>query len=105
MQELFSLVSAIVVSVLISTAILLALVKPLRQVLGVICRGGESTAFWVSFTSVMLYATPLFFAVLWAPFYDVSKVFAVRTALLAALFGSIAGVVIVGFKIAGARRI
>ena len=105
MQELFSLVSAIIVSFLVSTAILLALVKPLRQVLGVICRGGESTAFWVSFTTVMLYATPLFFAVLWTPFYDVSMVLAIRTAVLAALFGSIAGVIIIGLKIAGARQI
>jgi hypothetical protein len=105
MQELYSLVTAIAVSFVVSTAILLALVKPLRQVLGLICQGGESTSFWVSFTTVMLYATPLFFAVLWTPFYDVSSISAIRTAVLAALFGSIGGVIIIGLKIAGARKI
>src|SRR5262245_60453117 len=105
MQELYSLVTAIAVSFLVSTAILLALVRPLRQVLGLICRGGESTSFWVSFTAVMLYATPLFFAVLWTPIYAASMLLAIRTAVLAALFGSITGVVIIGLKIGGARKI
>src|SRR5262245_4499595 len=105
MHELYSLVTAIAISFLISTAILLALLKPLRQALGLTCRGGESTAFWLSFTAVMLYATPLFFAVLWTPLFHATLVHAVRTAVLAALFGSIAGVVIIGLKIGGTRRI
>jgi hypothetical protein len=105
MQELYSLLIAVAVSLLVSTVILLALARPLRQILGQLCKGGESTAFWVAFTSVMLYAAPLFFAVMWTPIFHSTSIHAVRTALIATLFGAIGGLLIVGYKIANARQI
>ncbi len=105
MNELFSLVSAVAVSLVVSTVILLVIVKPLRQILAQLCKNGESTSFWVAFTIVMLFATPLFFSVLWTPLYHESAVFALRAAMLASLFGAIAGLAIVGFRLATARQI
>ena len=49
--------------------VLLILVKPLKRVLAMLCQSGEATPFWVAFTIVMLYAVPLFLAVMWAPVF------------------------------------
>ena len=105
MEELISLITAIAVSLLVSTAILLAIVKPLRQMLAQLCKDGESTSFWVSFTAVMLYVAPLFFAVFWTPILQITPVHALRTALTSALFGAFASLLVVGYKIASARQI
>ena len=105
MNELFSLITAIGISLLVSTIILLVIVKPLRQILAQLCENAEATPFWVAFTIVMLFATPLFFALLWTPLYHATAVFALRSAMLASLFGAIAGLVIVGFKLASAKQI
>jgi hypothetical protein len=105
MNELYPLISAIAVSLLVSTVILLTIVKPLRQILAMLCKSGEATPFWVSFTIVMLYAAPLFSAVLWTPIFKTTMVFALRSALIAALFGAIVGMLIVGSKLANARQI
>ena len=105
MNELYSLISAVAVSLLVSTAILLVIVKPLRQILAQLCKRGEATSFWVSFTIVMLYVAPLFFAVMWTPIFQTTMVHALRTALIASLFGAIAGLLIVGYKLANARQI
>jgi len=105
MVELYSLITAVIVSLLVSTAILLTIVKPLRQIMAQLCKSGEATPFWVSFTIVMLYAAPLFSAVLWTPIFRTSMVYALRSALIAALFGAIVGMLIVGYKLANARQI
>ena len=105
MEPLSSLLLAIAVSLLVSTAILIAIVKPLRRVLAMICRSGESTPFWVAFTMVMLYVAPLFLAVFWSPIFDTSLVHVMRTALSAALFGSFVGMIVIGMKIASAKPI
>ena len=105
MQELIPLATAIVVSLLVSTAILLAIAKPLRQVLAQLCKSGESTPFWVSFTAVMLYVAPLFFAVFLTPIFQTTPIHALRTALTSALFGAFAGLLVVGYKIASVRQI
>lgn len=105
MNELYPLISAIVVSLLVSTAILLTIVKPLRQILAQLYKSGEATPFWVSFTIVMLYVAPLFSAVMWTPIYQTSMVHSLRSALIATLFGAIVGMLIVGYKLANARQI
>lgn len=105
MDEFTALLTAIGVSLLVSTVIVVALAKPLRQILAMLCKGGESTSFWVSFTAVMLYVAPLFIAVFWTPIFDTTPVHAFRTALVSALFGAFAGLLVVGNKIATARQI
>ena len=105
MNAFTPLIIAVVVSLLLSTAILLAIAKPLRQLLAQICKEGQSTSFWVAFTAVMLYVAPLFIAVFWTPIYNTSMVETLRTALESALFGAFAGLVVIGLKLANARRI
>jgi hypothetical protein len=104
MNGLVSLSSTIAVSFVVSTVVLLTLVKPLKRVLAMLCQSGEATPFWVAFTIVMLYAVPLFLAVMWAPFFT-DRVFTLRVALLASLFGTIGGLTVIGLKIANARQI
>jgi len=105
MEPLNSLLLAIAVSLLVSTSTLIAIIRPLRRVLGVLCKSGESTPFWVAFTMVMLYIAPLFLAVFWSPIFDSSAVYVVRNALGSALFGTFVGLIVIGSKIAGARPI
>ncbi len=105
MEQLNMLLTAIAVSLLISTVILVAIIKPLRRVLGMLCVNGESTPFWVAFTMVMLYIAPLFLSVLWSPIFRAEQVYVIRTALVASLFGTFVGMMIIGYKIAGAKRI
>ncbi|HEY7741061.1 MAG TPA: hypothetical protein VIB01_10660 [Steroidobacteraceae bacterium] len=102
MNPLVPLATAITVSLVLSSAILFAITRPLRRVLARLCRDGESTSFWVAFTAVMLYIAPLFFAVFWTPIYLTEPVPAFRTALVSALFGAFAGMLVIGYKIAGA---
>lgn len=103
MTPLALLLVAVAVSLLVSTAILVAIVKPLRRVLGMLCRDGESTPFWIAFTIVMLYIAPLFLAVLWTPVFEASFVLAARAALAWALFGTFIGMAVIGMRIASAR--
>jgi hypothetical protein len=44
----------------------------------------------------------LFFAVFWTPIFQTDPVPAFRTALVSALFGAFAGMLVIGYKIAGA---
>ena len=105
MNEFTALFTAIGISLLVSTVIVVAIARPLRQILALLCKGGESTSFWVAFTAVMLYVAPLFIAVFWTPIFDTPPVYALRTALASALFGAFVGLLVVGYKIAAARQI
>jgi hypothetical protein len=40
------------------------MMRPLRKVLNQLCPGSDATSFWMSFTTVMLYVTPLLVTVL-----------------------------------------
>ena len=62
----FSLLVAIAVSVGVSTIVVIALRGPLSSVLESLCEGAEGVRFWAVFTVLMLYITPLFFALLFA---------------------------------------
>ena len=102
MSNLHSFVTSIGISLLVSTAVLLVILRPLRRVLAMMCKSGEALPFWLSFTIVMLYAVPLFFSVLWTP-YDDDPTTILRVALAASLFGTIGGLGIIGLKVSGAR--
>jgi hypothetical protein len=102
MSNLYTFITSIGVSILVSTAVLLAIVRPLRRVLAMMCRSGEALPFWLSFTIVMLYAVPLFFAVLWTP-YQADATSILRIALAASLFGTIGGLGIIGLKVSSAK--
>jgi hypothetical protein len=100
MSELPNLGLAMAVSLLLSTLVVLVLAKPLRAILGQLCPGTGATHFWVSFTAVMLYITPLMFAV-WSnqSYPNLGPASIVRTALGASLFGTFAALLVVAYQI------
>ena len=106
MTQLFALSIAVMVSLILSTSISLVMVKPLRGALNQLCPGSDATSFWMSFTTVMLYVTPLLFTLLFlGPAIVTGVVDIVRTALAASLFGSFAALLVVGYQIARARPV
>jgi hypothetical protein len=103
MDSLTNFIVSIAVSLLVSTTVLLAIMRPLRNAMATLCKSDEALSFWHSFTVIMLYAAPLFFSVLWTPF-EADLVRIVRTALVGSLFGTMSGLAIIGIKVAGARK-
>ncbi|SRR5258706_7994392 len=104
MSPLLALVTAILVSVTLSTILVKVLSEPLHQLLVQLCPTGEASRFWVSFTAVMLYVAPLLFAVYFPSLRDGAQLASVlRATLESALFGAFAALLVVGYKIAGAR--
>jgi len=97
------LAMTIVVSLGLSTVLVQVLRQPLRQVINGLCSSGESTQFWVAFTSVMLFIAPLLFALYsFGPESDLDAVSVLRSTLLATLFGALTALLVVGIKIASA---
>jgi hypothetical protein len=105
-SQLVALAIAVTVSLFSSTFISVVMMKPLRRVLNQLCPGSDATSFWMSFTTVMLYVTPLLFTVLFLATVTVADLAnIVRTALAASLFGSFAALLVVGYQIARARPV
>lgn len=102
MYDLSTFALSVSISLLVSTAILVAILRPLRRVLALACKGGEALPFWHSFTMVMLYAVPLFFTVIWMP-HRQDPVDIARLALAASLFGAIGGLSVIGINVANRK--
>jgi len=103
-SPLSALALAVTISLILSTFILVLLMKPLCGVLQQICPRGDATTFWMSFTAVMLYIAPLLFTMLFENAIVVPElVNVVRTALASSLFGSFAALLVVGYQISQAR--
>ena len=64
MEPLSALDVAIVVSLIFSTIVTVVMMEPLRGVLRQLCLDSHACAFWIPFTTVMLYVTPLLFTML-----------------------------------------
>jgi hypothetical protein len=106
MSQLPALSIAVTVSLFLSTSISVVMMRPLRGVLTQLCPGSDATRFWMSFTTVMLYVTPLLFTLLFLGTVIAADVVnIVRTALAASLFGSFAALLVVGYQIARARPV
>ena len=104
MSHLFALSISVTVSLFLSTSISVVMMKPLRGVLNQLCPGSHATNFWISFTTVMLYVTPLLFTLLFVgPVMIADSVNIVRTALASSLFGAFAALLVVGYQISRAR--
>jgi hypothetical protein len=104
MSQLLALSISVIVSVFLSTCIAVVMMRPLRGVLNQICPGSHATNFWMSFTTVMLFVTPLLFTLLFAGTVMVPDlVNIVRTALASSLFGAFAALLVVGYQISRAR--
>jgi hypothetical protein len=106
MDPLFALALAISVSVIVSTIVTVAMTEPLRIVLRQLCLDSNATAFWIPFSTVMFYITPLLFTMLFESAVLVPEwVNTLRTALAASLFGCFAALLVVGYQIARARPV
>jgi hypothetical protein len=103
MENIAVLALAVVVSISFSTIVALVITEPLRTILRHLCLEGNASAFWVSFTNVMLYITPLLFAVQFANVHSPSLVETLQTALSSSLFGGFAALLVVGIQISRAR--
>jgi hypothetical protein len=91
------------VSLGLSSILVWVLRMPLRQVINALCTSGDSTQFWVAFTTVMLFIAPLFFALVsFGPAAGLDAVQVLRSTLLATLFGASTALVVVGLRIASA---
>jgi hypothetical protein len=104
MTSFTSLLTAVSISLVLSATLVWVLSRPLHKVLDALCASGEASQFWVSFTAVMLFIAPLLFVVLFPPseFAPLDAVRVVRSTLVAALFGAVSALVVVGYKIARA---
>jgi hypothetical protein len=103
MSPLTAFIGVVSLSLVISSALVAAIAKPLRALLEHLCPGVNAASFWVAFTAVMLYITPLLFAA-WTVdtnLYSVVKI--VKAALSAELFGAFAALLVIGYQIAQAR--
>jgi len=104
MDQLSLLALAISVSVIVSTIVTVVMTDPLRIVLRQLCLDSNATAFWVPFTTIIFYVTPLLFTMLFEGALLVPNwVNSLRTALTASLFGCFAALLVVGYQIARAR--
>lgn len=103
MENITALALAVVVSLTFSTIVAVVITDPLRTLLRHLCVEGNASAFWVSFTNVMLYITPLLFAVQFANVHSPDVVATLQTALSSSLFGGFAALLVVGIQISRAR--
>jgi hypothetical protein len=103
-SQMLALSIAIGVSLVLSSIVAAVMTAPLRGVLKQLCLDSNSGAFWIPFTTVMFYVTPLLFTMLFedpAAAPDLVKV--VRSALASSLFGAFAALLVVGYQISRAR--
>ena len=104
MSQVSALALAITVSLIMSTIVAVVMTEPLRGVLKQLCLDANSTAFWIPFTTVMFYVTPLLFTMLFeGTVVPPDLVNIVRTALASSLFGAFAALLVVGYQISRAR--
>lgn len=104
MDSLSSLALAVSVSLIFSALVTVVMTEPLRGVLQQLCLDNSASAFWIPFTTVMLFITPLFFTMLFEGTLLVPNlVNTLRTALASSLFGGFAALLVVGYQIARAR--
>src|SRR6187402_131804 len=96
----FSLLLAIVVSLGLSATVVAVLWTPLQRLLATLCKSGEASQFWVSFTSVMLFLAPLTLTMIVISPQDAPGAAQVlRSTLLASLFGAGLSLMVVGLKL------
>jgi hypothetical protein len=103
-NPLSALALSISVSLVVSTIVTAVMMQPLRVVLRQLCLDNNATAFWIPFTTMMFYVTPLLFSVLFESTILVPDlVSSLRTALASSLFGEFAALLVVGYQIARAK--
>jgi hypothetical protein len=103
-NPILALSIAVAVSLVLSTIVAVVMTEPLRGILKRLCLGSEAGAFWIPFTTVMFYITPLLFTLLFeSTVVPPELVSIIRTALASSLFGAFAALLVVGYQISRAR--
>lgn len=97
---------ALAVSLTLSTILVVVLTQPLRLVLSSLCERSEGVSFWVAFTALMLYLTPLLVTVVrsgrsYLEFALLAEV--VRASLTAAVIGAFLALLPVAWQISQTR--
>jgi hypothetical protein len=103
MEQVSALGLAIVVSLTFSTVVAVAIRDSLGRVLRQLCLGGSE--FWISFTTVMLYITPLLFTLLFTNVLPADLIDTLRSALASSLSGGFAALLVVGYQISRVRPV
>jgi hypothetical protein len=89
---------------MLSTIVAIVMTEPLRGVVKQLCLDTNSTTFWIPFTIMIFYVTPLLFTMLFeGAVVPPDLVNIVRTALASSLFGTFAALLVVGYQISRAR--
>jgi hypothetical protein len=99
MTPVAAFLTDICVSLVLSTVLLTVMARPLHLILKQLCPGTDASVFWLVFTGVMLYLTPLMFAVFFLPTASAAEpVSVIRVALVAASFGAFAALLVIGTR-------
>ena len=108
MNALQAMAIAIAISACVSTILVAGLITPLRAVLRRVCPGPEGENFWVRFTVLMLYLSPLLIALVFGVPYsrelvqlDAGEL--AQRVLSSALFGAFAALGGIGLRMATLR--
>jgi hypothetical protein len=103
-SALSALSVAIIVSLVFSTVVTVVMTEPLRAVLRQRCLSNTASEFWIPFTIVMLYVTPLLITALFEDTVtEPSLVNTLSTALASSLVGGFAALLVVGYQISRER--
>ncbi|MGH8310588.1 MAG: hypothetical protein ACRETX_12455 [Steroidobacteraceae bacterium] len=106
MDAIIGFCLAIAVSAALSSAILAALIRPVKLILSELCAGANGARFWVVFTAVMLYIAPLLVTVMMQdPRGPDPWLETVRGAMTSSLFAAVAALLVVGWKLARVRPV
>lgn len=101
MSEMLGFLVAICISVIISTAVLLAMFRPLQAMLAQLCGEAKGTQFWLAFTTVTLYIAPLLVTLVgFDPTDQYTLLTIVRRAAIGALMAALAALFVMALKIA-----
>lgn len=109
MEPLTGLAFAAIISLAIGGCVYFAIRKPLNTLLANSCPGNATTAFWERFTQIMLFMSPLFFAVSFGtPPADLSSTMDSSAILTKIITSSLTGVflamIIMGYWISSIAR-
>jgi len=100
MAPLTHLLVAAIVSLSLSLAVLWLLSPPLRRVLTVLCPDEAASAFWVSYTQIMLTLAPLLATLAVQGWVGTDfGLRAIRWTLMAAMLGLLVGLHVVGRRL------
>jgi hypothetical protein len=100
MNTLYLFITELVIGLALSGISLFVLSKPLINVLTDLCPTQKQAEFWLAYTRIMLFISPLLFILIMDGFINSDQILThIRLSLLAGLGGLLLGMLIVGQRI------